>query len=170
MKQHPWSVVIVCGALSAVMACSTPSVQAPNTAPSGGQTGGVYDIQEGFVDAHGVLIYYKSIGHGTPLFILHGGPGASHDYFLPYLLPLARQNRLVFIDERGSGRSEKLEDVSAYTVENMVDDTEAVRQALQLGNIALLGHSCGGVLAAGLCVQVPSESDSSRPVQHVPQY
>ena len=155
MKQHPWSVVIVCGALSAVMACSTPSVQAPNTAPSGGQTGGVYDIQEGFVDAHGVLIYYKSIGHGTPLFILHGGPGASHDYFLPYLLPLARQNRLVFIDERGSGRSEKLEDVSAYTVENMVDDTEAVRQALQLGNIALLGHSCGGVLAQAYAFKYP---------------
>jgi proline iminopeptidase len=94
-----------------------------------------------------VLIYFKAIGRGAPLLILHGGPGASHDYFLPYLLPLARRNRLIVIDERGSGRSEKLEDATAYTVENMVEDTEAVRQALKLGNIALLGHSCGGVLA-----------------------
>jgi proline iminopeptidase len=107
----------------------------------------VYPLQEGYVDAHGVLIYYTSMGRGTPLVILHGGPGQSHDYFLPYLLPLARHNRLIFIDERGSGRSEKLEDPKQYTVDNMVEDTEAVRVALNLGRISLLGHSVGGVLA-----------------------
>src|SRR5437868_156507 len=82
----------------------------------------VHVVEEGFIDARGVLIYYKAIGKGQPLVILHGGPGASHDYFLPYLLPLTRTNRVVFIDERGSGHSEKLEDPSAYTVENMVED------------------------------------------------
>ena len=107
----------------------------------------IYPLQEGFVDAHGVLIYYKVIGRGAPLMIVHGGPGASHDYLLPHLLPLARTNKLIFIDERGSGRSEKLEDVTGYTVENMVEDVEAVRQALNLGKISLLGHSYGGVLA-----------------------
>jgi proline iminopeptidase len=104
-------------------------------------------MQEGFVDANGVLIYYLEMGRGAPLMIVHGGPGASHDYFLPYLLPLARHNRLVFIDERGSGRSQKLEDPKGYTVENMVEDVEGVRRALGLGNISLLGHSYGGVLA-----------------------
>lgn len=104
-------------------------------------------VEEGFVDAHGVMIYYKAFGKGDPLLILHGGPGASHDYFLPYLLPLARENRLIFIDERGSGRSEKIENSSAYTIENMVEDVEAVRKELNLGRISLLGHSCGGVLA-----------------------
>jgi proline iminopeptidase len=94
-----------------------------------------------------VLIYYMEVGRGAPLMIVHGGPGASHDYFLPYLLPLARHNRLVFIDERGSGRSQKLEDPKGYTVDNMVEDVEAVRQALGLGKISLLGHSYGGVLA-----------------------
>src|SRR5260370_39577944 len=107
----------------------------------------VYLMEEGFVDAHGVLIYYKIVGHGAPLMIVHGGPGAAHDYFLPYLLPLARPNRLIFIHERGSGRSEKLDDPSGYTVENMVEDVEAVRQGLVLGKISLLGHSYGGVLA-----------------------
>ena len=48
-----------------------------------------YSMEEGFVDAHGVLIYYAAVGRGAPLLIVHGGPGASHDYFLPYLLPLA---------------------------------------------------------------------------------
>lgn len=107
----------------------------------------VYKSEEGFVDAHGVMIYYSIIGKGEPLLIVHGGPGASHDYFLPYLLPLARTNRLIFIDERGSGQSEKLENAADYTVENMVEDVEAVRKELNLGKISLLGHSYGGVLA-----------------------
>ena len=107
----------------------------------------VYPQQEGFVDAHGVLIYYVAFGTGSPLVVVHGGPGADHSYFLPYLLPLARTHRLIFIDERGSGRSQRLEDTSLYTVEAMVEDVEDVRQALKLGKISLLGHSYGGVLA-----------------------
>src|SRR5271157_5365991 len=100
-----------------------------------------YPIQAGFIDAHGVLIYYELLGRGTPLVILHGGPGASHDYFLPYLLPLARQHRLVFIDERGSGRSEKLEDPSGYTVENMVEDVEAILHGVAARVFQFLGPS-----------------------------
>jgi proline iminopeptidase len=106
-----------------------------------------YPQQQGYVDAHGVLIYYVEFGQGPPLVVVHGGPGADHTYFLPWLLPLARTHRLVFIDERGSGQSERLQDVTQYTVENMVEDLEDVRVALHLGRIALLGHSYGGVLA-----------------------
>jgi proline iminopeptidase len=107
----------------------------------------VFSIQTGFVDAGGVLLYYESVGRGEPLVVVHGGPGASHDYLLPYLLPLMRNNRVIFLDERGSGKSERLEDAKAYTVEAMVEDVEAVRKALHLGKINLLGHSYGGVLA-----------------------
>jgi len=106
----------------------------------------LYPVQQGFVDSRGALIYYESVGHGAPLVIVHGGPGASHDYFLPYLLPLMRTNRLVFIDERGSGKSSKLEDAKQYTIANMMEDIETVRQALGLGKISLLGHSFGGAL------------------------
>ena len=107
----------------------------------------VYQIQQGYVDANGVMIWYEEFGKGEPLMIVHGGPGATHDYFLPYLLPLARHNRLIFIDERGSGKSGVLDDATQYTVENMAEDVEAVREALGLGKINLLGHSYGGVLA-----------------------
>ena len=106
----------------------------------------LYPIREGFVDSHGALIYYEAAGRGAPLVIVHGGPGASHDYFLPYLLPLMRSNQLVFIDERGSGKSSKCSDPSQYTIANMVEDIEAVRQTLGLGKISLLGHSFGGAL------------------------
>lgn len=130
-----WLLLAMVGTGCALAADGTP-------APTG-----VYDAREQYVDADGVLIYTVSFGRGAPLVVLHGGPGASHDYFLPYLLPLARHNRLVFVDERGSGKSEKLEDVSKYTVEAMAEDVEAVRKALALGKINLLGHSYGGVLA-----------------------
>ena len=135
-------------ALLLAFTCISPaSPQERRASPSGPPASNVYPLEEGFVDAHGVMLYYKTLGKGAPLVIVHGGPGASHDYFLPYLLPLARTNRLVFIDERGSGRSSKLEDVSQYTVLNMVEDVEAVRVALHLGKISLLGHSYGGALA-----------------------
>jgi proline iminopeptidase len=142
----------ISGMTKNLLLCSLLALALPLCAPGSAQTAaapsaGVYPIHEGFVDANGVMIYYKDIGRGAPLVIAHGGPGASHDYFLPYLLPLARNNRLIFIDERGSGLSEKLEDARGYTVDNMVEDVEAVRQALGLGKISLLGHSYGGVLA-----------------------
>ena len=110
-------------------------------------TSAIYEQQAGYVDANGVLIYYVEFGKGSPLMVLHGGPGADHTYFLPWLLPLARTHRLVFIDERGSGQSERLQDTRKYTIEAMADDVEAVRVALKLGKIDVLGHSCGGVLA-----------------------
>lgn len=116
----------------------------------------VYPVQEQFVDAGGVLIYVKTMGKGEPLILLHGGPGATHEYLLPHLLPLARHHRLIFMDERGSGRSQKLEDPSGYTVEAMADDVEAVRKALKLGKVAVLGHSCGGVLAQAYALKYPA--------------
>jgi proline iminopeptidase len=133
--------------LMAILALAGCESRSTTPSRSASASSGVFKLEEGFVDASGVLIYYRALGAGPPLVILHGGPGASHDYFLPYLLPLARTNRVVFIDERGSGRSEKLEDPAGYTIENMVEDVEAVRVALGLGKINLLGHSFGGALA-----------------------
>jgi proline iminopeptidase len=134
---------LICVALCLLVpaAAQTAKSPKPNAADA------VYPVRDGFVDANGVMIYYMSTGRGQPLMIVHGGPGASHDYFLPYLLPLARYNRVIFIDERGSGRSQKLEDRAGYSIENMVEDVEAVRQGLGLGKISLLGHSYGGALA-----------------------
>ena len=130
-----------------IFICLPASLTRAQSKPSASGKFVNYQMQEGFIDSNGTLIYYKSLGRGTPLLIVHGGPGASHDYFLPYLLPLARSHRLIFIDERGSGKSEKLEDPKGYTIENMAEDVEAVRQGLNLGKVTLLGHSYGGALA-----------------------
>jgi proline iminopeptidase len=111
---------------------------------------------DGYVDTGDCIVYYATIGTGPPLVLLHGGPGTSHEYFLPHLLPLARHRRLVLIDERGSGRSQQLEDHAQYTLVSMASDIEAVRLALNLGKIDLLGHSFGGILAQAVAVHYPA--------------
>lgn len=111
---------------------------------------------EGFVDTGSAVVYYKTIGRGKPLLLLHGGPGSTHDYFLPWVLPLARDRQLVFIDERGSGKSQRLEDHKQYNLEAMAADVEAVRVALGLGRIDLLGHSFGGILAQEVVIRYPA--------------
>ena len=113
------------------------------------------ESRDGYVDAHGAIIYYVKIGTGPPLVLLHGGPGTTHEYFLPYLLPLARRHQLVLIDERGCGRSQRLEDTTQYNLEGMANDVEAVRVALNLGKVDLLGHSFGGILAQAVATQHP---------------
>ena len=130
--------------LVSVVSLASATIQAQKATAA--SSANVYAQQEGFVHANGVMLYYLILGRGEPLVVMHGGPGASHDYFLPYLLPLARHNKVIFLDERGSGRSQKLADPRGYTIESMVEDLEAARKALNLGKINLLGHSYGGAL------------------------
>jgi proline iminopeptidase len=110
---------------------------------------------EGFVDGSGVRIYYRTLGSGVPLLLLHGGPGADHSDFLPALQPMARRCQLVLIDERGSGRSERLEDPKGYTLNHMVKDIERLRQQLKLPQLVVLGHSFGGILAQAYAARHP---------------
>jgi proline iminopeptidase len=118
--------------------------------------GGRSRDKEGFVDGNGVSIYYRTLGSGVPLLLLHGGPGADHSDFLPALQPLSRCCQLVLIDERGSGRSERLKDPKGYTLSGMVKDIECVRQHLKLAQLVVLGHSFGGILAQAYAARHPN--------------
>ena len=108
-------------------------------------------VREGFVEGAGARIYFKTLGRGAPLLLLHGGPGADHSDFLPALKPLARRHQLVLIDERGSGRSERLADPASYTLGLMVKDIECVREAL-------------ATRRSGWCSDTPSVASSRRPM------
>ncbi len=112
--------------------------------------------RDGYVEACGAIVYYETIGQGRPLMVLHGGPGTPHGYFLPYLLPLAKHHRLVFMDERGSGRSERLANFKGYTLDSMACDADAVRRALGLKTVDVMGHSFGGILAQAYAIKYPS--------------
>src|SRR6202020_1463583 len=101
--------------------------------------GGRSGAGEGFVDGSGARIYYKTLGLGVPLLLLHGGPGADHSDFLPALQPLARHCQLVLIDERGSGRSERLKDPKGYTLSRMLAQAYAVRHPKRILGLVLAG-------------------------------
>jgi proline iminopeptidase len=90
------------------------------------------------------------------LLLLHGGPGADHTDFLPYLRPLARHYKLVLLDQRGSGRSERIADSTRYHLDYMVEDLEALRRHLKVKHWAVLGHSFGGILAQAYAVRHPT--------------
>ena len=107
------------------------------------------------IAAAGARIFCRSVGTGPALLLLHGGPGADHTDFLPWLYPLSRRRRLVMIDERGSGRSERLADPGGYTLDGMIEDIEAVRRAFRLRKLDVLGHSFGGILAQAYAIRHP---------------
>ena len=97
------------------------------------------------VDGHHV--WYRRVGEGgVPLLVLHGGPGAGHDYLEP-LEGLAADREVVFYDQLGCGRSDKPDDTSLWKVGRFVDEVDTVRKALGLEEVHLLGQSWGGWLA-----------------------
>lgn len=97
-------------------------------------------------------IWYDTLGAGPPLLLLHGGPGLDHTEFRPWLDPLADQFKLIFVDERGTGRSARVDPATA-TTDQMVEDIESLRQQLGLDQIALLGFSFGGFLAQAYAIK-----------------
>lgn len=93
-----------------------------------------------------VLTMTYGDGSGIPLLALHGGPGMP-SYYLASLAELADDRTVVLFDQLGCGRSERPDDPSLWTVERAIAEVEAVRQALRLETVHLLGHSWGGFLA-----------------------
>ncbi len=97
-------------------------------------------------------VWTKRTGNNpdVALLLLHGGPGATHEYFLgaDSFLPAAGVE-YYYYDQLGSGYSSAPDEPSLWTIERFVDEVEQVRQGLGLGpeNFFLLGHSWGGVLA-----------------------
>ncbi|PSB26369.1 alpha/beta fold hydrolase [Stenomitos frigidus] len=79
-------------------------------------------------------------------FLVHGGPGADHTSFKPTLSPLSKKMQLVYFDHRGQGRSARGAK-ETYTLDNNVEDMEALRQHLGLDQIVVIGASYGGMVA-----------------------
>ncbi len=80
------------------------------------------------------------------LVVLHGGPGAHHDYLLPQMLALAEDRECVFYDQRGGGRS-KTDDRAPITWRTQVEDLARVVEELAPGPLTLVGYSWGALLA-----------------------
>src|SRR5678809_595764 len=113
------------GALAAagLTACSRPKPKAPAAMAA----------SEGRADVPGGTIWWKKVGAGPkpPLLLLHGGPGAGHNYLLP-MSPLGDERPVIFYDQLGCGKADSPPDEKVYTIQRSVDEVDAVRKALGL--------------------------------------
>ena len=101
---------------------------------------------EAMVRVRDVDLLVRRIGRGHPVLVLHGGPGAHHEYLLPQFDALARNRELIYYDQRGGGRSPVGRDVPVGWVEQ-VADLEELRAHLGIERLTIAGYSWGGLLA-----------------------
>jgi proline iminopeptidase len=111
---------------------------------------------EGYVEVPGGRVWYRIVGSGaaTPLLLLHGGPGAP-SYYLKPLAALADERPVILYDQLGAGHSDPITDTALLTVDRFVTELAAVREALGLEEVHLLGHSWGTMLATDYLLTKP---------------
>ena len=138
----------VIAAACSVAACSPKADTATDSNIVAAPTD-TFPSQEGMIDVPGGKVWYRKIGNGpgVPLLAMHGGPGGTSCRF-EVLAPLANERPVIFYDQLGSGRSEHPTDTSLWNFPRFVQEVDAVRRALKLDTVHLLGHSWGGALAA----------------------
>jgi proline iminopeptidase len=97
---------------------------------------------------------------GFPLLVLHGGPGLDHTMFADYLDPLTSdgRRRLVMVDQRACGLSDRSADPSTWTLERMAEDIQDLAAELGLGrDYVVLGHSFGAMAVLQHAVDHPGD-------------
>jgi len=103
-------------------------------------------------------IFYEAVGSGEPIVVIHGGPGLDHNYLRPGLDVLASGNRLVYYDQRGTGRSDAELDSVGINLDAFVDDIDQLRQALEYDRITILAHSFGGLIGMQYALRHPDRT------------
>jgi proline iminopeptidase len=98
------------------------------------------------VAVNGIQLFTRVMGEGPTTVVLHGGPGAHHDYLLPQYDALAKGRTLRYFDQRGGGRSPVSRDVPVGW-RHHVADLDALRATWGLERLTLLGYSWGALLA-----------------------
>lgn len=111
--------------------------------------------REGYAPVGNIQLYYREIGEGQPIIVIHGGPDFSHSYLLPDMDRLSDSFYLIYYDQRGRGRSTQNVQVEDVTIRSEIEDLESLRRYLGLDSIVVLGHSWGGLLAMEYAVRYP---------------
>jgi len=135
------SVAAATEAFGAFSGGQTPAARKGN----GVKTGGVQLIP---IDGGKYKVWTKKVGSGRiKVLTLHGGPGATHEYFECFEDFLPQQGiEFFYYDQLGSTYSDQPDDVRLWTIDRFREEVEQVRAALGLEDFYLLGHSWGGML------------------------
>lgn len=115
----------------------------------------IENSQETFIQSNGSQLFCRVLGKGDPILVIHGGPGLSQDYLLPYLNKLAENHFVIFYDQRGCGRSTGEINENTMHVSSFVSDIENIRRAFHFDKISILGHSWGGFLGMHYAIAHP---------------
>ena len=118
-------------------------------------------VTEGTIPFRGYRTWYRIVGDGEapgklPLLALHGGPGVPHDYLESMEALAETGRRVIFYDQLGCGNSDQPHDPALWTVDLFVEEVGAVRAALGLDQVHLLGQSWGGMLAMEYALTQPT--------------
>ena len=128
----------------------------------------------GFASVPGGKVWYNVVGtgNGTPLLILHGGPGAA-SYYLKPLTSLGDERPVIFYDQLGGGHSERPADSTLWTLDRYVQEVDVIRKTLGLERVHILGHSFGSMILANYLETKPNGIRSvifASPILDVPGY
>ncbi len=121
---------------------------------------------EGKIPFKGYETWYRVVGDGEapgklPLLCLHGGPGAAHDYLEPLAAIASTGRRVIFYDQLGCSRSAIPEArPEMWTVDLYIEEVNAVRAALGLDHVHVLGQSWGGMLGMEYALTRPNGLES----------
>jgi proline iminopeptidase len=121
----------------------------------------------GFTTTTPVPLYWAEYGEPSapPLLLLHGGPGASHEYLLPQMLELAKEHRLVTYDQRGGGRSRYDDDREPIGWLEQVADVALVAEELGVDPLRIVGYSWGALLAMLYAIEASANRAGPVPAQ-----
>lgn len=103
---------------------------------------------EAMLPVRGGRIWYKvsGTGHGTPMVLLHGGPGAGSYYLKPFEA-IGDDRHVIRYDQLGAGKSDRLTDTTLMNIPRFVEELDSLRRALAIDRWFLNGHSWGTILA-----------------------
>jgi pimeloyl-ACP methyl ester carboxylesterase len=109
-----------------------------------------------FANNGGVHVHYEVEGAGPAIVLQHGFSDSLESWReYGYVDALADTNRVVLVDARGHGQSDKPHDPEAYSLDRMVSDVTAVLDDLGVDKAHFAGHSMGARIAYGMARYVP---------------
>src|SRR3990172_8249461 len=105
---------------------------------------------------NGIEIYYREKGAGYPVFMVHGYTGNLRNWALQVPV-LSREFRMVSMDHRGHGHSDKPTGPEDYSLELMAEDAYGLLEHLGIRECYVVGHSMGGAIAQNLVLAHPDK-------------
>jgi proline iminopeptidase len=119
----------------------------------------VAQVKGTYATVNGEQIWYQIKGEGDPIVLIPGGPGNSHLYLTPWFDELAKNNKVIYFDAFGRGKSSRAKNNEEYSFQRDVDDLDGLRKALGFEKWSVFGHSYGGMVAQAYAIQYPASVD-----------